>query len=473
MDFTRNRFPLTVKSLCSNIHDEFLPSRASDSGGDPRSRAESSVAAEEQGQRDITVHQGNGGVFMATYCIWKFPGHNPGYPITYEVQPRHMVADAMQINKDYFKPRVFEYSDSDNKTDKPVESAPQGAPEQAQLETSECAGKHTSYKPVVVSIAIAKEDESEVFSSTTRTTWQFSSFPLYSTPILRSPNSPSLQRRSVRFTVDTDFANIPSSTSAFMQSEICDATQVQETSSIGSDVVQSRRLPPASCRQKRLFGIDLGQADMPTGLPGPTRRRQQNYIPRHTTWTSYASQLSHECQKRAAISRRKSKKQSQLEYSKGWPLLLERTGRSLSDVRMRVSSLFKRSEQQNNDYGSDEDILQPFAMGAEHRHRSKRLSSALLSVDLGVGITSKDLTPAAVDFSDSLEGLTPELPREQLATLPSISPSYSNRSDITNAAQTSPARRPDACYQQRSIHGQAPWETRRYLGARLLPPGPG
>ena len=276
MDFTRKRFPLTVKSLCSNIHGEFLPSGASDSGGDPRSPAESSVTAEEQGQRDITVHQGNGGVFMATYCMWKFPGRNLGYPIMYEVQPRHMVADAMQINKDYFKPRVFEYSDSDNKTDKPVESAPQGAPEQAQPETSECAGKHVSYKPVVVSIATAKEDESEVFSSTTRTTLalpgRFSSIPLYPTPILRSPNSPSLQRRSVCFTVDTDFANIPSSTSAFMQSEICDATQVQEISSIGSDVVQSRRLPPASSRQKRLFGIAIGQAVMPTGLPGPTRR---------------------------------------------------------------------------------------------------------------------------------------------------------------------------------------------------------
>ena len=259
MDFTRKRFPLTVKSLCSNIHDEFLPSRASDSGGDTRSPAESSVTAEEQGQRDITVHQGNGGVFMATYCMWKFPGRNLGYPITYEVQLRHMVADAMQINKDYFKPRVFEYSDSDNKTNKPVESTPQGAPEQAQPETSECAGKHVSYKPVVVSIAIAKEDESEVFSSTTRTTLalpgRLSSIPLYPTPILRSPNSPSLQRRSVRFTVDTDFANIPSSTSAFMQSEICDATQVQETSSIGSDVVQSRRLPSASRDRKGYSGL--------------------------------------------------------------------------------------------------------------------------------------------------------------------------------------------------------------------------
>ena len=302
---------------------------------------------------------------MATYCMWKFPGRNLGYSITYEVQPRHMVADAMQINKDYFKPRVFEYSDSDNKTDKPVESARQRAPEQAQPETGECAGKHISYKPVVVSIAIAEEDKSEVFSSTTRTIialpGRFSSIPLYPTPSLRSPNSPSLQRRSVRFTADTDFANIPSSTSAFMQSEICDATQVQETSSIGSDVVQSRRLPSASRRQKRVFGIDLGQADMPTGLPGPTRRRHSR-----TTYqgirhgTSYASQLSHECQKRAAISRRKSKKQSQLEYSKGRPSLFERTGRSLSDVRMRVSSLSKRSEQQNNDYGSDEDILQPF-----------------------------------------------------------------------------------------------------------------
>ena len=117
MDFTRRRFPLTVKSLCSNIRDEFLPSGPSDSRGDPRSPAESSVTAEEQGQRDATVHQGNGGVFMATYHMWKFPGLNPGYPIMYEVQPRHMVADTMQINKDYFKPRVFEYSDNDKKTD--------------------------------------------------------------------------------------------------------------------------------------------------------------------------------------------------------------------------------------------------------------------------------------------------------------------------------------------------------------------
>ena len=137
MDFTRRRFPLTVKSLCSNVYDEFLPSGPSDSRGDPRSPAESSVTAEEQGQRDITVHQGNGGVFMATYRMWKFPGLNPGYPITYKVQPRHMVADAMQINKD-FKPRVFEYSDNDKKTGTPVESASQGAPEQAQLETCVC-----------------------------------------------------------------------------------------------------------------------------------------------------------------------------------------------------------------------------------------------------------------------------------------------------------------------------------------------
>ena len=365
MDFTRRRFPITVKSLCSNIHDEFLPSGPSDSGGDPRSPAESSVTAEEQDQRDVTVHQGNGDVFMATYHMWKFPGRNLGYPITYEVQPRHMVADAMQINKDYFKPRVFEYSDSDNKTDTPVESAPQGAAEQAQPETSVCAGKHISYKPVVVPIAIAEEDESEVFSSTTRTILappdRFSSIPLYPTPILRIPNSPSLQRRSVPFTVDTDFANIPSSTSALMQSEICDATQVQETSSICSDMAQSSQLPPTSSRRKSLFGVDLGRADIPTEFPGPARRRHSSTTYRGIQHgTSYASQLLHECQKHAAISRRKSRKQHQSEYHKGRPSLLERTGISLSDVRMKFSSLSKCSEQQNNDYGSDKDVLQLF-----------------------------------------------------------------------------------------------------------------
>ena len=448
MDFTRRRFPLTVKSLCSNIHDEFLPSGPSECGGDPRSPAESSVTAEEQGQRDVTVHQGNGGVFMATYRMWKFPGRNPGYPITYEVQPRHMVADAMQINKDYFKPSVFEYSDNDNKTDTPVESAPQGAAEQAQPEARVCAGKHISYKPAVVSIAIAEEDESEVFSSTTRTFLsppdRFSRIPLYPTPILHSPNSPSLQRRSVRFTVDTDFANIPSSTSALMQSEICDATQVQETSSICSDMAQSRRLPPTSSRRKSLFGVDLGRADMPTGFPGPARRRHSSTTYRGIRHgTSYATQLSHECQKRAAISRRKSRKQRHSEYHKGQPSLLERTGISLSDVRMRFSSLSKRSEQQNNDYSSDKDVLQPFPMGAEHRHRSRRLPSGLLSVDVGVGITSEDLTPAAVDDSDSLEELAPELPRGRLETVPSMSSSHSNRNSITSIARTSPARRPD------------------------------
>ena len=279
--------------------------------------------------------------------MWKFPGRNPGYPITYEVQPRHMVADAMQINKDYFKPRVIEYSDNDKKTDTPVESAPQGAAEQAQPETSVCAGKHISYKPAVVSIVIAEEDESEVFSSTTRTILapldRFSSIPLYPTPILRSPISPSLQRRSVRFTVDTDFANIPSSTSALMQSEICDATQVQETSSICSNMA-----PSTSSRRKSLFGVDLGRADMPTGFPGPARRQHSSTTYRSIRHgTSYASQLSHECQKRAAISRRKSRKQRQSEYQKGRPSLLERTGISLSDLRMRFSSLSKRSEQQN------------------------------------------------------------------------------------------------------------------------------
>ena len=65
---------------------------------------------------------------------------------------------------------------------------------------------------------------------------------------------------------------------------------------------------------------------------------------------------------------------------------------------MRFNSLSKRSEQQNNDYGSDKDVLQPFPMGAEHRHRSRRLSSGLLSVNVGVGITSEDLTPTAVDL---------------------------------------------------------------------------
>ena len=55
-----------MKTLWSNVHDEFLSSGPSDSGGDPRSPAESSVTAVEQGQRDVTVHQGNGGVFMAT-----------------------------------------------------------------------------------------------------------------------------------------------------------------------------------------------------------------------------------------------------------------------------------------------------------------------------------------------------------------------------------------------------------------------
>ena len=110
---------------------------------------------------------------------------------------------------------------------------------------------------------------------------------------------------------------------------------------------------------------------------------------------------------------------------------------------MKFSSLSKRSEQQNNDYGSDKDVLQPFPMGAEHRHRSRGLSSGLLSVNVGVGITSEDLTPAAVDDSDSLEGLGPELPRGRLEIVPSMSSSHSNRSSITSVARMSPARRPD------------------------------
>ena len=229
-----------------------------------------------------------------------------------------------------------------------------------------------------------------------------------------------------------------------MQSKICDATQFQETSSICSDIAQSRRLPPTSSRRNSLLGVDLGQANMPSGYPGPARRRHSSTTYRGIRHgTSYASQLLHECQKRAAISRRKSRKQCQSEYHKGRPSLVERTGISLSDLRMRFSSLSKHSEQQNNDYGSDKDVLQHFPMGAEHRHRSRRLPSGLLSVNVGVGITSEDLTTVAVDDSDSLEGLAPELPRGRLETEPSMSSSHSNRRSITSVAWTSPARRSD------------------------------